>query len=157
MNYLIKKCTRCNIEKINNNFRKDIKWKLWTRSICKECESEYLSNRYNNNKKYILLQQKEYYNTSENRRYTKKLDRAKRRAVINSMSDNSITIIFLKNLLEKQNNKCNYCWKNISEHTSRHLDHIIPLSKWWIHSISNVQWLCCRCNLKKWSKIFAFY
>jgi 5-methylcytosine-specific restriction endonuclease McrA len=44
---------------------------------------------------------------------------------------------------------CNYCLKDIILREDRHLDHIFPLSKWWLHTINNLQWLCVKCNLSK--------
>ena len=149
-------CSKCYINKDNNEFRKDKKWLLWLRSICKICESIYMSERYKNKKEEINTKAREYYYKSDNTKELWRLRRAKRRSIIKTNTDNTITLKYIKELLEKQNYKCNYCWKDISEHKSRHLDHIYPLSKWWIHSIKNIQWLCCKCNLEKWNKIFDF-
>jgi 5-methylcytosine-specific restriction endonuclease McrA len=33
------------------------------------------------------------------------------------------------------------------------MDHVMPLSKWWINSIFNIQWLCASCNMKKHAKL----
>jgi 5-methylcytosine-specific restriction endonuclease McrA len=41
------------------------------------------------------------------------------------------------------------CKKPLQEY---HIDHIIPLSKWWPHSIWNIQILCPFCNMSKYNK-----
>ena len=148
-------CWKCGILKNISEYYQDKKWLNWLRSVCKSCWTIYNKNRYENKKNEIRQKQKEYDKT-ESRREIYRLARSKRRASIKNTSDNTIILTNTKKLLKIQNYKCNYCWKDISEHTSRHLDHITPLSKWWIHSINNVQWLCCKCNLKKGNKIFDF-
>jgi len=70
-----------------------------------------------------------------------------------STSDWSITLKWLENILISQQYLCSMCWKNITNRKDRHLDHIYPLSKWWVDTIKNVQWLCVKCNLSKWDKI----
>ncbi len=49
-------------------------------------------------------------------------------------------------LLSGQKYKCNNCHIEL---TDKHLDHYIPISVGGIHSITNVQWLCPQCNMKK--------
>ena len=49
--------------------------------------------------------------------------------------------------------KCKICNCNLKE-CEYHLDHIIPLSKWWLHTILNVQRLCQKCNIVKQDKIY---
>ena len=78
-----------------------------------------------------------------------RLYESKRRALKLSTSDWTINIEATTELLDKQWWVCNYCGIDIIDRTSRHLDHIYPLSKWGTHSIDNVQWLCCKCNLIK--------
>jgi len=53
--------------------------------------------------------------------------------------------------IKKQNYNCNHCGINLNN-VKKHLDHIIPLSKWWKHKIDNVQYLCMHCNCSKWNK-----
>ncbi len=60
----------------------------------------------------------------------------------------------LKEMLEAQNYKCNFCKCEIHHGLGNiHLDHIIPLSKGGKHSVDNVQWLCATCNMKKGNRI----
>jgi rubrerythrin len=78
---------------------------------------------------------------------------ANRRWKIKSTSDWTINIKATQELLENQGWVCNLCWVDITDRNSRHLDHIIPISKGWPHSIDNVQWLCASCNLSKSDKL----
>jgi 5-methylcytosine-specific restriction endonuclease McrA len=50
-------------------------------------------------------------------------------------------------LLEKQDGKCACCGVPLDD--TRHLDHIIPLSKGGSNWIHNLQWLCPFCNVSK--------
>lgn len=151
---MYKICNSCFINKELIKYNKDKKWLYWFRSICKNCQSIYNQKRYIN-KKDIIIIKKNKYDNSEIWKELSRIRRAKRRALINNTCDNTINYKLIINLLKQQNYKCNYCWKDILKHNSRHLDHIYPLSKWWIHSIKNVQWLCCKCNLEKYNKIFV--
>lgn len=103
--------------------------------------------------KVMLWKKKDYTNNKERYLYNSKVRKHKQRAV----SDNTITRTALKELLVKQNYKCNYCWCNLDINIkySVHIDHIIPISKWWLNSLSNIQYLCSKCNLSKWNNIYA--
>ena len=89
--------------------------------------------------------------------------RHKRRARKILSSDGTIPLqadaplgVTLKTLLLSQNNKCNYCGVEISHALGNiQLDHIHPLSKGGAHSISNVQWLCAKCNGTKSNRILT--
>lgn len=57
----------------------------------------------------------------------------------------------LKELLEKQKYKCAFCFKGIRK--KRHLDHVVPISSGMgSNDITNLQWLCPTCNLRKHDK-----
>ena len=52
----------------------------------------------------------------------------------------------LKDLFERQRGCCAICKKKL---TKKHLDHIMPLAKGGAHEIKNLQYLCPRCNVRK--------
>lgn len=149
---LEKICKSCNHQKNITEFHKSKKCKYWVRTICKECECKKRIDRYQNNRDKSILYQKEY-RLSDKWKEIYRLARSKRRKLVNWTCDKTINYDSTQSILIEQYYKCNYCWKDISEHKSRHIDHILPLSKWWIHTIKNIQWLCCKCNLKKSNNI----
>lgn len=55
-------------------------------------------------------------------------------------------------LCNKYENKCVCCKKE----TKLTIDHIIPLSKWWLNIISNLQPLCKSCNSSKRNKTICY-
>ncbi len=65
-----------------------------------------------------------------------------------SSSDNTVTAVAMKELMLKQDNRCAICGTSFSKRKP-HLDHIIPISKGGKHTLSNVQWLCYICNIRK--------
>lgn len=93
------------------------------------------------NKEHIL----KYNNIPENK-IRRKLHTQKRRQHIKERSDWSITIKSIQELFIKQDNICIHCNCDLIDY---HIDHITPISKWWMHIIENIQLLCPTCNLKK--------
>ena len=79
----------------------------------------------------------------------------KRKAQKVSSTDNTVTYLALKELMEAQNYCCKYCATDLRtlKKSDVHLDHVYPLSKGGIHSITNVVWSCAPCNQKKTNKI----
>ena len=90
-------------------------------------------------------------------------DTAKRRYLKQTTADGTIPIHTssypnsneLKNLREKQKNRCYICdceldYEGINQ---VHLDHIVPLSKGGAHTLLNVAWSCSSCNLSKNDKL----
>lgn len=75
----------------------------------------------------------------------------KRKSIIKNTCDGTVTKESLNSLIVNQWYKCNICSCDISKNPEK--DHIIPLSKWWQHTISNIQYLCWLCNRKKWTSI----
>ena len=74
-------------------------------------------------------------------------------ALKQSVSDGSITVESMRELLIKQCNKCFHCGKDLDFDTPRaiHLDHLKPLSKGGHHSLHNVAYSCGTCNMSKGS------
>jgi len=117
--------------------------------------------KYEKNKEAIKSNQRDYYrkniekikiyNKSEAGRERARRGFHKRRASIISTCDGTVTKESLQRLRVKQNNKCYdcNCRLDFKAKNKVHLDHRIPLSKGGIHSITNVVYLCKRCNLTK--------
>lgn len=77
----------------------------------------------------------------------------KRREFITERDDGTITESAILALLKSQEFLCNICKISIKEVKNRHLDHIHPISRGGAHTLSNVQWLCPPCNLRKHNKV----
>lgn len=61
------------------------------------------------------------------------------------------TIEEIENLLRLQKYKCAECQASVKDRTTRHVDHIMPVSKGGRNDISNLQILCATCNHEKWA------
>jgi 5-methylcytosine-specific restriction endonuclease McrA len=74
--------------------------------------------------------------------------RSERRERCVNQSDGTVTKTSLMGLPK---DFCAICGDNLKWEVknSVHLDHITPLIKGGLHSISNLQWTCAKCNLKK--------
>lgn len=106
-------------------------------------------------KSYIIAYNKEYrkeYIKTEKGKAHRLIKSMRRRARKLSTSDGTVTKTAIDTMLLKQGHKCKLCEVCLIEN-KKNLDHIIPLSKGGIHSMSNVQWLCKSCNCKKSDKI----
>lgn len=145
-------CNKCLIEKDIEFFllRKDT-WKY--RNECKSCNSKAKKDYIKNNWDKIKVKNAEYKRT-EIWRLSCIANNKRRNWKIKAMSDWTITKESIQMLLYMQYNKCPYCNKDIYNYSDMHLDHIIPISKWWEHSMYNVQWVCKNCNLSKNNNIW---
>lgn len=150
---------------------------------CGSCRSEYKkawyrknSDRIKNVQKVYSENHKEYYRQnirrwkSKNRDHVNEKGRewsksnplcgrataSRRRARKRTTCDGTATTSAIKNMLISQGNRCKFCNIEICPDNA-HLDHIMPLSKGGKHTISNLQWLCCTCNLRKSNKIIDSY
>lgn len=128
------------------------RWRSKNIEKIKEKESEYNRIYYINNRDSILKNKLEYQKT-EKWAELMRIRVQNRRWKIRENSDWTINYNSTQKILKEQNFECSICFKNIKNRKTRHLDHIMPIAKWWVHSIKNVQWLCCKCNLKKWANI----
>lgn len=157
------------------------KWRDENKKRMKEYSKEYHKEWYKKNKDEKLKKNKEYAKknpdimkkafdkyidkpwirekrnekTKEWRKNNIEKDRlkcSKRRARIkNSYIDWSITEKAINEMYISQKWLCKICNCDISKWFER--DHIIPLSKWWSHTILNIQLLCKFCNRSKRDKI----
>ena len=111
----------------------------------KKYQDKYQPKRREENKVHKHEYYKKYYEKNKQKFVD---NRVKRKYSILELNDHTITTDGLDYLLEYQKTKCNICKCDLRR-VKKNLDHIIPLSKWWLHSIFNVQWLCERCNKSK--------
>lgn len=139
------KCTKCNKLLPLTEFHKDSTKLSGYRAVCKQCR--YALEK-ESNAKYLKTEAGKI--SSANRK-------GKRTAAQKSTYDNSITKTALEQLKILQHNKCYYCKCGLDFNKPRsvHLDHIIPLSKGGVHTISNVVWSCQKCNLSKGNKLVS--
>jgi len=63
--------------------------------------------------------------------------------------DQSITASSVIALLKEQDFCCAICETYLVQAVHKQLDHIRPLSKGGSHTLTNVQWLCRTCNIRK--------
>lgn len=166
----MKICTMCKKELPYSSFHKDVSRKSWYRNKCRRCCNASDRKRYEkthenymprweranyelqkNDVMYHKIHKERFKIYIEQRRELHNAQDSKRRCIIRKSYDWTITQKSLIKLLEHQKYKCNIC--KISIKHKKHLDHIMPLSKWWKHTIFNIQYLCPQCNLKKHAKI----
>lgn len=119
------------------------KWKLDNRKKILQSYKEY----HKKTKEKIKLRCKEY-NQRPEVKYANRIRSSKRRRKLNVVSDGTVTIVATLQLMESQKWKCKICGCYL-RWIEYHLDHIIPLARWWLNSINNVQRLCKHCNLTK--------
>lgn len=123
--------------------------------LCKYCqtikEMKFFSPGNSNCKECHNQQQQIYYykNPEAQSQRVRKRDRYLDRA----LTQEEIQVIF-----SKYNNKCAVCnytneQHNIDWGTNLHIDHIIPLSKGGLTTVSNSQLLCIKCNTSKGGRI----
>ena len=137
-----------NKEIINQNNRNN--WKNYYQNN-KEKILDYHS-KYRDSNREICRERVNKWSDTERGKTSRIIRTGKRRANIKSTSDWTVTIEATQKIFNNQWWVCKYCWLDLISH-KKHLDHIIPLSKWWLHSIYNLQRLCVKCNLKKSNKI----
>lgn len=107
----------------------------------------YVSKPWNKEKRNLKTKEWRLNNSERDR-----LKCHKRRALkVNAFNDWSITVEAINKMFIDQNWLCNICNCDISKWFDR--DHIIPLNKWWDHTIANTQLLCWFCNRSKWDRI----
>ena len=139
-------CKHCKIEKPIDEFKKD---RRYTVTRCKSCSNLYESIR-RNIKWRSPNELPSHLEYKRNHKLQNSEHNKTRNIRIKDTSDWTITKQSLESILIRQDYSCNLCGCNIS--SIKEKDHIIPLSKWWKHTITNIQFVCPKCNLKKASK-----
>src|SRR5262245_36415749 len=74
--------------------------------------------------------------------------KASERARIQFARGKRFRSVDLARILKAQKNRCAICTVSFNR-AKRHLDHIVPVARGGSNDLSNFQYLCGRCNLKK--------
>ena len=109
---------------------------------------------YENNRDYALKNMHEYYVNHSDEIKEKAI---MRKRTIRGTSDGTVTKDALEKMFEEQDHKCGYCGQEITKQSNkpntRHLDHIIPISRGGMNTLSNVHWVCPVCNKSKGNRL----
>ena len=130
-------------------FYKTDKYKTYQKEYRKTDKCKEYNKKYNKSDKHKELQ-KEYLKTDKwklnQKNYTHR-----RRQIIKTTDDKTVTLEFINNLIILQKWECKWCKEKLIKKwkVNYHIDHIIPISKWWLHTASNIQLLCKNCNSSK--------
>ena len=111
----------------------------------KQSSIEYQKKYRIENKDIIKAKHKEYMK-KDFAKLSKRNSSQKRRALI---KDGDVTTIQLKELVDRSK-KCYWCEKKIGK--VYHIDHITPLCKGGLHTLSNLVISCGKCNQTKSAK-----
>lgn len=162
----IKTCAKCEEPKPVSQFNKDRQQRSGIHPYCKSCQAWYAAERYKRKKLEINRKNNEWYAANSGKRLAKmkqvrkgdifnmknRIYAGNRRARAKNLSDGTVTYPRILQIMEKQNWNCNDCGVTLLA-KKPHLDHVIPLAKGGRHSITNLQWLCRKCNLSKGAKV----
>lgn len=127
----------------------------------KEREREWRLNYYNNNRREMIDRVIEYKNNNREavaeyrRNYAKENPEvirmyARKRRALKANVGGDHTPEDIEQLKVLQKNKCALC--HVSIKTSRHVDHVIPISRGGSNDKYNLQLLCPTCNQRKHAK-----
>lgn len=156
----MKTCTKCNKEKELVEFYKQRLSKDGLQTACIVCTKTshaiYHKEWYQKNKESKLLSNAKWHakNPSKMNEYQKsyfkshpekfKLKSHRRRTLKLNGGVYSVTVKEIADMLKRP---CFYCGEE-----SKHIDHIVPLSRGGRHSIGNLIQACASCNLSKNNK-----
>lgn len=124
-------------------------------SVANRCKIAQRGNAYyHRNKlrirKYLNDWQNSYRKTPLGR-ISMRIANHRRRERIRETSDGSVTAVALLATWNTQGGRCALC-DIVLRLTIAHIDHIYPIGRGGHHIISNIQWTCATCNLKKQAK-----
>ena len=120
------------------------------RATEKSKEIRIYKKQYSIKNKEKIREYSKQYRKSEIGKLVHHVSTNKRMAQKKTTSDGTVTTSSIKEMMNSQLGKCNYCKKDISD--NYHIDHIKPLSKGGTHRIVNIQLLCPFCNISKSDK-----
>ena len=140
-----KQCSKCKETKSLEDFYKNSDTKDRLQGHCKVCHKLSLAKHKATN--------------PENFSFLQKKHRITRRSREKRKIDSLLTMEQIFFLWEKQQGRCPYCPSyyrsksiqriDLTDRSSYHIDHVIPLSKGGTHDITNLILCCPECNLKK--------
>lgn len=132
------------------------KWVSENKEYVRERSKQYRRNKpeieFNKQKRYRETHKEKLYLKGKKYRETHKdyfNNKCRERKLSQqNVSDGTITLEAEQILFKSQNGKCDYCDCDLNM-VGKHLDHIIPLSRGGLHTITNVHWVCPKCNMSK--------
>lgn len=153
----LKQCSKCGAFKPTADYNKSSRSKDGLRPPCRECEHahraanidrarEYSRNWKKNHKARDRELQKLWRQTPNGRRYALHHNNLRR-----NWTKGDVTTEQLTELLNRQTH-CAYCKRKFTSRLRPTVDHIIPLSKGGLHTISNLVLACQPCNSRKCDK-----
>lgn len=167
---MLKRCSKCGVEKDITDFYRSIAGKDGYQSRCKKCILEYnraykqtskgkiaqtcavtkyLQTR--NGKTALACAQKKYVQTEKGKMGMKRVMHRRRARMKNTEA--TLTAEQWDAVIRLQGNICNICKRKFTKKRFPTMDHIIPLSKRGGLTFENVQALCGSCNSSKNAKL----
>lgn len=179
---ILKRCSKCGIEKPLECFYKNKAYRDRHTSFCKECyianqrkytkkykekiaayqckyrkEHKEKQRKYQNEHKKEIAASQRKYSRTEAGKLAKRRTHHKRRARI-KWAKEKLTIEQWNAIIKAQGTKCNTCKRNFTKiKRPPTIDHIIPISQGGSLSADNIQALCLSCNSRKEAKMDMQY
>lgn len=170
--WLRHRCKPCRKEYSSEYYKKNkdkisIRWKKYYKenkeSILNKNKQWYQNNKDKHlqltykrraNNPDVSKEIKKRYIISEKWRIKNRLWCANRRARKNNWDlPHHISYRQIKDIMVKQWWECAITWEALWDNF--HIDHITPLSKWWKHTIDNIQLTTPSANMKKWNRLYC--